>query len=411
MSKSEKTCILFTNSFPYGHDENFIEKEVPFLSKYFEKVEIYSLNTSHETPKVLPSNVSMISWQASFKFSSRQLIIKHWILLIKVFYQEFKHQPKHTLSSFRGLLSDFLHQIRRAESMINALKKYDISSLVLYSYWMDRWASVLSIVKHYHPQFDFISRAHAFDLYEEDNRNAYIKFRKFQFQNIKHVYTVSHHGEDYLKLKYPQWGSKISTAYLGVIQHDFVNAMPDDKELKIVSCGSVQDRKRIKEIPQILSQLNTPFHWIHFGDGGEMDLLISNIKKHQIEDKVTLMGHVQNDVFLSYLKNEPVSFFLSLSRNEGLPYTMMEAISFGIPIIATDAMGCREICTVQTGILLPLNDDSKSVSQAIEKFAQSTLNTEAFRTGVKNFWKENFEAENNNFKFYKKIENTVTPST
>lgn len=404
MSNSDKTCYLFTNSFPYGNEENFIEKEIPFLSKYFTNVKIYSLNTSHEMHKSLPSNVSLISWQASLKLSSSRLIFKHWRLLIKVFYQEYKHQPKYTLKSFKGLLSDFLHQIRRAESVIIELKKHDNSSLVLYSYWMDRWATVLSIVKYYKPQMDFISRTHAFDLYEADNRNRYIKFRRFQLKHIKQVFAVSEHGEKYLKEKYPKYSNRISHAYLGVNNHDLINPIPKNKELIIVSCGSVQDRKRIKEIPAILSHIMVPFKWVHFGDGGEMDLLKNQIQKYHLTHQVELKGHVSNQVFLDYLKNEPISLFLSISRNEGLPYTMMEAISYGIPIFATDAMGCREICTEETGVLLPINFDSIQVASQIENFAQSEMNTEVFRSGIKNFWKENFQAEKNYIEFYKEIE-------
>jgi glycosyltransferase involved in cell wall biosynthesis len=403
VSNSNKTCILFTNSFPYGDDENFIEKEVPFLSKYFDHVKIYSLTTSHEMRKVLTTNVSVINWQASFKLSSRKLIFKHWCLLIKVFYQEFKHQPKHTLKSFRGLLSDFLQQIRRAESMINELKKYDNSTLVLYSYWMDRWATVLSIVKYYQPQMDFISRSHAFDLYEADNRNGYIKFRRFQLKYIKQVFAVSKHGANYLKEKYPKYSNSFSHAYLGVNNHDLINPIPKIKELIIVSCGSVQDRKRIKEIPAILSHIKVPFKWVHFGDGDEMNLLKNQIQKYHLTHQVELKGHVSNQVFLDYLKNEPITLFLSISRNEGLPYTMMEAISYGIPLFATDAMGCREICTESTGVLLPINFANEEVALQIENFYHSEMNSVEFRKGVKDFWKQNFEAENNYFEFYKLI--------
>jgi hypothetical protein len=32
------------------------------------------------------------------------------------------------------------------------------------------------------------------------------------------------------------------------------------------------------------------------------------------------------------------------------------------------------------------------------------MNTEVFRSGIKNFWKENFQAEKNYMEFYKEIE-------
>jgi glycosyltransferase involved in cell wall biosynthesis len=404
VSNSDKTCYLFTNSFPYGEDENFIARELPFLCQYFKQVSICNLNKSDENLKALPQNVIVKDWFNPSKNSNKNLIFKHWKLISQVFGLELKYHTKHSVKNWKNLLSDFLHQVRRAECLIDELKGQNPKQVVLYSYWMDRWATVLSIVKHYKPQMDFISRTHAFDLYEADNRNGYIKFRRFQLKHIKQVFAVSEHGEKYLKEKYPKYSNRISHAYLGVNNHDLINPIPKNKELIIVSCGSVQDRKRIKEIPAILSHIMVPFKWVHFGDGGEMDLLKNQIQKYHLTHQVELKGHVSNQVFLDYLKKEPISLFLSISRNEGLPYTMMEAISYGIPIFATDAMGCREICTDETGVLLPINFDSIQVATQIENFAQSEMNTEVFRSGIKNFWKENFQAEKNYIEFYKEIE-------
>ena len=46
--------------------------------------------------------------------------------------------------------------------------------------------------------------------------------------------------------------------------------------------------------------------------------------------------------------------FVNMSLSEGIPVSIMEAISFGIPIIATNVGGNAEIVNDETGVLIPL---------------------------------------------------------
>jgi glycosyltransferase involved in cell wall biosynthesis len=82
----------------------------------------------------------------------------------------------------------------------------------------------------------------------------------------------------------------------------------------------------------------------------------------------------------------------------------MEAISFGIPVMATDVGGCREIVTDSTGILIPKDFDVKEAARLISEFYQSEKNKEVFRKGVKSFWKTNFEVFKNYREFFEDLE-------
>ena len=50
---------------------------------------------------------------------------------------------------------------------------------------------------------------------------------------------------------------------------------------------------------------------------------------------------------------------------------MMEAQSFGIPIMSTNVGGCSEICNEQTGFLIEKEFDPKEVAQQLEAFKNS----------------------------------------
>lgn len=402
MSNSSKTCYLFTQSYPYGDGEVFIEQEISFLAKYFKKVVVFPMDHEGEL-RELPCNVEVKSIfnNKLVEYSSKKILLQNFIPFCMMMLKEFYSNPLLTVLNIKNLSAGLLQNFYRASILNKETENDNKIDIVFYSYWFDTWTIILGILKNQNRINQFVSRAHAFDIYEEDNINGIIPFRTFQLNHVTRVFAVSNHGKDYLRRKYKNYANKIDKAWLGKALHEELN--PFSKSLSIVSCGSVQNRKRIIEIPEILRHLSIDFKWVHFGDGDEMNLLKERIKDCNLENKVELKGHVPNSEFTKYLKTQPVSFFLSVSRNEGLPFTMIESLSFGIPVIATDAMGCRDIINEQTGILLPVFFQSNTVAKQIEEFASSAKNTGVFRSGVKAFWKQNFEAEKNYFEFYKLI--------
>ena len=97
-----------------------------------------------------------------------------------------------------------------------------------------------------------------------------------------------------------------------------------------------------------------------------------------------------------------VNLFINVSELEGIPVSLMEAISFGIPIIGCDICGVPEIVNEQTGLLLEKDFDVKEAAAKIELFLGSKASDINFRKGVKLFWNENFNADKNYPEFINK---------
>ena len=68
------------------------------------------------------------------------------------------------------------------------------------------------------------------------------------------------------------------------------------------------------------------FNW----KGKEYNNLNNYINNNQLEDKVKIIGY-KNNVYPYYLKSD---LFVLSSIYEGLPNTLIEALTFGIPIIS-----------------------------------------------------------------------------
>jgi glycosyltransferase involved in cell wall biosynthesis len=86
------------------------------------------------------------------------------------------------------------------------------------------------------------------------------------------------------------------------------------------------------------------------------------LKEHNLEHDVILTGH-RDDIpqVLSVM-----DLFVLPSYREGMPVSLLEAMSMQLPVIATNIRGCREEVIPQTGILVPV-EDHVSLSLAIEK--------------------------------------------
>ena len=120
-----------------------------------------------------------------------------------------------------------------------------------------------------------------------------------------------------------------------------------------------------------------PLKWVHFGDGD----LMSDIKR-QINDfqstnfEVDLKGHVLNEEVLNWYGKNEVTVFVNVSESEGIPVSVMEAMSFGIPVIATDVGGNCEIVDASNGRLIPAQFELSELVEALMFF--DNLSEEAF---------------------------------
>ena len=94
--------------------------------------------------------------------------------------------------------------------------------------------------------------------------------------------------------------------------------------------------------------------------------------------KSTLIRLANNDKDILFLglRNDIVNILsitdvlVNPSYSEGLPTSILEAASIGVPVVATDVGGTKEIFINEMGFLINL-DDKKSLSESIMKLLES----------------------------------------
>lgn len=108
-------------------------------------------------------------------------------------------------------------------------------------------------------------------------------------------------------------------------------------------------------------------------------------------------GNIPNTELMEEYQNSFYDLFINVSSSEGIPVSIMEASSFGIPCIATDVGGTRELVhTGQNGILLPSDPSPENVRDAILSIlAMDDKGYETLRHTTREYWNAHFNAEKN----------------
>ena len=393
--------LFFTSQYPYGTSETFIENEIEHLSKAFDKVYVFPL-TKVDGIRDTPSNVEVINIVPSY--NRKEVFRKDFILFLKIIASDF-FQGNLFNNEYKNTISRLLQLFSKSYQLERWLEQNDIENPFFYTYWFEDWATILSILKNKGIVNLFISRAHGFDIYEDRHFGNYIPFRRFQLKKINNLYCASRPSMEYMQKRYSKYSNKIKYSHLGVPRRGD-NIIIDSEELLIVSCSNIIPLKRVCKISEALEYVNVKIKWIHFGDGEDSNMLKEYIKSLGSNISVSLKGRISNQELMRFYTEKSIDLFIHLSKTEGgVPVSIQEVVSFGIPVFATDAGGTKEIVNEQTGKLYPNNIDVKKLAFDIENFKSSKYSTEGFRKGVRAYWKENFDACENYNEFIYKVKN------
>ena len=372
------TLIFFTHSFPFGHQEYFIETEIQYLAKAYEKIIIvpFVYGDSHSS-RVIPKNVEVLNpiLEETSKFS----ILLHGILnlsTIKPFLLDF------SLSKLIPMLKHtIIARFLATHSQYKALMA--IPDSVAYFYWGTNWSNVLAFKKAAMPS---VVRFHGYDLYQR--LNFHLPFRKSLFKNIDHPIFISQHGLQYASKKYDLNAQSLILARLGV-EHRGFSKPSIDGVFRIVSCSNLVPLKRVALLSKAIESIKeVKIEWTHFGDGPEKNAILKNAS-------LKFKGRVSNKEVQDFYLTNPVDLFINVSESEGLPVSIMEALAAGIPVMATDAGGTNEIVKE----ILPIQINPLQLADRIKDFFLQNYENKMIREQAFETWQKIANAKDNYLKF------------
>lgn len=405
-----KTLCLFANCFPYGKWEPYLETEIEYY-KGFDKVYIFALQLRRDEAKSIrpvPSNFFVIPINYAPK----------WVYLINCVRILFQ---KHLYKELIKIISSKEHILKRIVSLfvfmsrsyyerniiLKVVPHEDIKDAVMYSYRYEYQPYLAYILrKKLKGKGKLYSRAHRFDLYANKRSIGYIPLREYILEKIDNVFPCSNDGTRYLQSLYPKFKDKIQTRYLGTL--NFQNTSYTRTEtFRIVSCSNIVPVKRLNLLLNALKEIrHKKIHWTHFG-GGALDELITAGKDLPMNISIDFRGNVPNKELIKIYQKENFDLFVNVSESEGIPVSIMEAMSFEIPCLATNAGGTGEIVeNGNGGWLIPVESTAEEIARIIEYITDIPLQDYmVIRHKAKNKWNINFNSDINYSSFVKEISN------
>lgn len=137
--------------------------------------------------------------------------------------------------------------------------------------------------------------------------------------------------------------AKIEVIYNYVRLPDYVSNRLENKEIKILFLGLIGKRKGIYDLIESAERLSkqTKHFKIMIGGNGEVEVAKKLVEDKKLTDKIIFLGWLSGDKKLEYLADADI--FILPSYNEGLPMSLLEAMSWKLPVISTKVGGIPEL--------------------------------------------------------------------
>ena len=407
--------LLFTASYPYdgGAEQTFLNTEIRHLRNTFDRVVLVPRKRSGSLLSIAESVEVDESYSASLD-GVNLITVAANVMFSKLIYSDILARPSLLLypQAIKRLIS-FAVGAQLTRNWVQnwiAKNKVDPAECISYTYWFDQAALGIGLAKRKYPQLRLVSRVHGYDLYEEYYyKPPYWPCRPLALALVDRLFPDSEAGLRYLRERYPDCATRYETSLLGVTDPGFLNRPSANGVFYIVSCSMLEPVKRVDLILEgiktaALQRPHQRFEWHHIGNGARRAEL-QEITDEQFPPnaKGYLPGYTGKEALMSFYRDQPVDVFINASETEGTPVAVMEAVSCGIPVIATSVGGNKEIVEKHNGVVLDENPTSQQIADAIFQLIDRPQEAQRKRDASRQVWLERYNADTNYSEFAERL--------
>lgn len=225
------------------------------------------------------------------------------------------------------------------------------------------------------PEYSFTF--HAYDIYFSN------KWFSLLVKNCNKAFSISQFNIDYVKRKYIN-SDNIILSRLGVFRDNNVKIKKNNKH-ESFTLGLMSwfiDKKGIRYLLEAIKQLSDiNIKLILAGDGPLKPDILTFIKVNNLNNKVKYIGKIKGEQKKNFLESLDTFILPAITipnDMDGIPVVLMEAISYGLPIISTNVSGIPEICINDYNGLLIQEKNVSEIKETIKKLYNDKLLKENF---------------------------------
>lgn len=400
-----------TSAFPFYPGEQFLEDEISHWGNS-EFKEVYIIpNRIHGAPRAVPKNI-----EVSQIMGVAGRISKCYYLLRTIF-SKIVWKEIVALLKARKIRPYTLMRIiidgSRILSIESHLEKFAIKHGkidLVYCYWNTLSAYAACLVKERNRIGKVITRIHGGDLYEDRCKFEYMPYKRQFVNNFDKIFCLATQGKSYVLKKYNFVDEQIEISRLGVPVPSIMTRPTKSNCLNILSVSFCVEVKRIDKIIEAVAKTgylcpSTSIKWTHIGGGAQFKSLL---KKAEVEltslqnVEFEFLGSLPREKIFEFYSHNEIDVFINSSESEGVPVSIMEAMSFGVPAIAPDIGGISDLIEYDCGCLLKANPTAIDISNALIEWKLRSKDL-TLRSKVKEMIGQNYNAEVNYTRFIARL--------
>jgi colanic acid/amylovoran biosynthesis glycosyltransferase len=403
--------VMFTNAYPYHPGEQFIEDEIEYWAKNpIAHVTILPA-VARGDPRPLPDAVSIDLCMANETIVAR--FISAWIALFSgMFWREWGYLWRSKKMGLYTIARALLHTskvIAQAKSLHRYIQHHGEID-VAYCYWNETQSYAAVLTRKEGGIRKVISRIHGIDLHEIRRPHNYMPLKRQFIHAYDQVFTTSRAAQTYLEETYGASAESITVSSLGVPLVDILSKPSRVGALHVVSVSFCLPVKRLDRIVEALrlfaiQHKEMEITWTHIGGGPlfEKTRCLAASRFADIDNvSFEFLGEMANGAVKKYYMSTSVDLFINMSESEGIPVSIMEAMSAGVPAVAPDVGGISNLVSNQCGVLLGKSPGSQDIVDAIGKVVLGETRG-LLRMNARKMVEENFSSDRNYLNFIESV--------
>ena len=244
------------------------------------------------------------------------------------------------------------------------IEKYQID--IINSHWLVPSGLIGAIFQKFTKKKNFVT-IHAAGLHLLEKIPFGKAIARFIFKNSIKILVVSNYGKVRFlnlisKTDKDSFNKKVKVIPMGADIKMFDNPnlkIPFEKNsFNVMFIGRLVEKKGLKYAINAFNQIKDKNIYFHIcGSGPLKDELINLTDKLDLNDKVKFYGKISEEDKIKFLNSTDILLVPSIETKqgdkEGLPVVILEALSVGLPVIATNVGGIKDgVINNQTGLLI-----------------------------------------------------------
>lgn len=371
MKNRAKSLLVVTSRFPFGSQEAYLGAELSELLRHFERVAVVPVRPPQGPARhSVPPGVEVLPWPL---LDARIALRAALTLGLRPF------------ASARVLSETFRSRDPgRLKNLAVAVKALALAHWArqngyghVHAYWMSTPSTVAMLAARLGGA-SWSAAAHRWDIYE---RNAFdVKQRSVAF-----VRAISDRGASDLRERMPLLNDRVIPLRLGIVVPSLAPSTPEwSKEFHLVCPAALVEVKGhtvLFSALDVLRRRGVPVRCTLYGSGPLLDSLRCSAIELGLERVVRFGGFIAQETLHDAYRTGRFAAVVLASRAdgekmmEGLPSALLEAMAFGVPVVATDSGSIGELLDGRSGHLVPAGDPARLADALYDVF----INPEAAR--------------------------------